>query len=73
MDNLDLRQAIKQRVHNKPGNELTEVIEDSIDSDERALPGLGVLFELIWQGSDAAARQSMVATLHQQLSGAGAR
>jgi small acid-soluble spore protein I (minor) len=65
--NLNLRQAIIQRVKEKNNEELREVIEDSIGSDERALPGLGVLFEIIWEHSDAAVQNQMVDTLHAQL------
>lgn len=54
---LDLRQAIVQRVQGKEDEELTDIIESSIDSEEMALPGLGVLFEMIWKNSTEAARK----------------
>ncbi|MCQ6559189.1 small acid-soluble spore protein SspI [Paenibacillus mendelii] len=69
MNNLDLRQAIIQRVQNKSGIELTEVIEDSIGNDERTLPGLGVLFEIIWQHSSGPDQNKMVNALHSHLQG----
>ncbi|GAB2675976.1 small acid-soluble spore protein SspI [Paenibacillus thermoaerophilus] len=65
--NLNLRQAIIQRVAGKSDDELYEVIRDSIDGDERALPGLGVLFEIIWKGSDDTTKHSLVSTLHNGL------
>ncbi|SFF08467.1 small acid-soluble spore protein I (minor) [Paenibacillus algorifonticola] len=68
MDNLDLRQAIIRRVQDKPLNELTEVIESSIGNDERALPGLGVLFEMIWKQIDEQEQARLVTALHTQLS-----
>lgn len=64
---LSLRQAIVQRVQGKSAEELTEVINDSIGGDDKALPGLGVLFELIWENSEPDARNSMVAALGSQL------
>nr|WP_306220464.1 small acid-soluble spore protein SspI [Cohnella sp. WQ 127256] len=64
---LDLRQAINQRVQGKNNDELTEIIEGSIGHEEMALPGLGVLFEMIWNDSTAAARKKMVDTLHKHL------
>ncbi|MBW7476529.1 small acid-soluble spore protein SspI [Paenibacillus oenotherae] len=64
MNNLDLRQAIIQRVQDKSGEELKDVIEGSIGNDERALPGLGVLFEIIWKQSNAASQNLMVDTLY---------
>jgi small acid-soluble spore protein I (minor) len=65
---LDLRQAIIQRVHGKNTDELTEIIESSIGQEEMTLPGLGVLFEMIWKDSTEAARKKMVATLYKSLS-----
>lgn len=67
MNTLNLRQAIIQRVHDKTADDLRDVIESSIGNDERTLPGLGVLFELIWQDSEPGAQDLMVATLHQHL------
>lgn len=64
---LSLRQAIIQRVQDKPADELTEVIEDSIGADERTLPGLGVLFELIWPNIDQTTQQTLVSALEKSL------
>ncbi|MBP1992972.1 small acid-soluble spore protein SspI [Paenibacillus eucommiae] len=65
--NINLRQAIVQRVQKKSGEELHEVIEDSIGGEERLLPGLGVLFEIIWQHSESSIQDELVATLHEHL------
>lgn len=67
MDNIDLRQAIINRVQDKSNTELNEVIEGSIGQDEMALPGLGVLFEMIWQQSDHAEHERMTSALYQHL------
>ena len=67
LSSLDLRQAIINRVQNKNSTELTEVIEDSIGQDERALPGLGVLFEMIWQHADDNDHNHMIQLLHKHL------
>jgi small acid-soluble spore protein I (minor) len=64
---LDLRQAIVQRVQGKDINDLMEIIDGSIGAEEMALPGLGVLFEMIWNNSTAAARKKMVEVLHKHL------
>jgi small acid-soluble spore protein I (minor) len=49
-------------------NELTELVEDSISQgEEKLLPGLGVLFEVIWKNSDPNERQAMIETLHDQV------
>ena len=64
---LSLRQAIIQRVHDKSSDELREVIESSIGGDDKALPGLGVLFEIIWEHSEQKDQDNMVATLKNHL------
>jgi small acid-soluble spore protein I (minor) len=64
---VDLRQAIVMRVQGNSAKELTEVIEDSIGADERALPGLGVLFEMIWQQSSETDQGRMVDSLYKHL------
>jgi small acid-soluble spore protein I (minor) len=65
--NITLRQAIHQRVNNKTPEELKEVIEDSIGGEEKVLPGLGVLFEIIWQHSEASTQATLVETLKAHL------
>jgi small acid-soluble spore protein I (minor) len=64
---LSLRQAILLKIHGKSSAELIEVIEDSVDGDEKALPGLGVLFEIIWKHSDAKLQQKLADTLKEHL------
>jgi small acid-soluble spore protein I (minor) len=65
--NLSLRQAVLLRVNDKSSEELLHVIEDSIDGDERALPGLGVLFEIIWKHSNESIQQELASTLKDHL------
>ncbi|WNR46989.1 small acid-soluble spore protein SspI [Paenibacillus roseipurpureus] len=65
--NITLRQAIHQRVNNKSNEELKEIIEDSIGGEEKVLPGLGVLFEMIWQHTESATQDELVSTLKAQL------
>lgn len=65
--NLNLRQAIVRRVQDKSLEELHEVIEGSIGGDDRALPGLGVLFEIIWQHTDESTQHNLVETLKEHL------
>ncbi|MCD1259911.1 small acid-soluble spore protein SspI [Paenibacillus athensensis] len=65
--NINLRQAIIQRVQNKSNEELSDIIEDSIGGEERVLPGLGVLFEIIWQHCDEQRQTELVSTLKEHL------
>jgi small acid-soluble spore protein I (minor) len=38
-----------------------------MDHDERTLPGLGVLFEIIWKNSDQQMRTKLVQTIYEHL------
>jgi len=67
MKSLNLRQAIISRVQDKSDEELMEVIEGSVGHDERSLPGLGVLFEVIWQNLGDRQRQELVSVLKSNL------
>jgi small acid-soluble spore protein I (minor) len=65
--NINLRDAIITRMQDKSNDELTDVVEGSIGGDDRALPGLGVLFEIIWEHSDKKAKTKMISTLKEHL------
>ncbi|QGQ94645.1 small acid-soluble spore protein SspI [Paenibacillus psychroresistens] len=65
--NLNLRQAILQKVQDKSSEEIAKVIDDSIGGDEMALPGLGVLFEVIWEHSEQDVQKQLSDTLKNNL------
>jgi small acid-soluble spore protein I (minor) len=66
--NLNLRNAI---VHNVAGNsqaELQDTIVDAIQNgEEKMLPGLGVLFEIIWMNSSEDEKKEMLTALESGL------
>lgn len=64
---LDLRQAVFHKVHGKDKEGLREMIEGSVDAQEAALPGLGVMFEIIWKNIDQTKQDELLAILNQQL------
>ncbi|MCI3920047.1 small acid-soluble spore protein SspI [Paenibacillus sp. TRM 82003] len=64
---LSLRQAIYKKMEPKSADDLFETIEDAIGNDERTLPGLGVLFEVIWQNSDRELQDQLVTKLRDHL------
>lgn len=68
MMNLNLRNAI---IHNVSGNnqsQLKDTIVDAIErGEEKMLPGLGVLFEVIWQHADDQEKNMMLETLEDGL------
>jgi small acid-soluble spore protein I (minor) len=65
---LNLRNAI---IHNVSGNtqdQLKDTIVDAIQrGEEKMLPGLGVLFEVIWNHADEQEQGMMLDTLEQGL------
>ncbi|WP_010271469.1 small acid-soluble spore protein SspI [Paenibacillus senegalensis] len=65
--NIDLRQAIVQRVQGKSLDELKEIIEDSVGGADQTLPGLGVLFEIIWEHTEQADHDTMLNALKNNL------
>ena len=66
--NLNLRHAIRQNVEGNNQEELKATIVDAIQNgEEKMLPGLGVLFEVIWQNSSDQDKQEMLDTLESGL------
>jgi small acid-soluble spore protein I (minor) len=64
--NLNLRKAILSNISTNDQSQLEATIVDAIQSgEEKMLPGLGVLFELIWNQSDASEKQEMIEALEQ--------
>ncbi|WP_028546825.1 small acid-soluble spore protein SspI [Paenibacillus taiwanensis] len=64
---INLRQAIIQKISNKTDADVEDMIVGSVDGDERALPGLGVLFELIWKESSPEQQQQYITIIQQHL------
>lgn len=66
--NLNLRHAIIQNVSGNSQDELKDTIVDAIQNgEEKMLPGLGVLFEVIWQNASAEDQKEMLQTLENGL------
>jgi len=61
---LNLRKAILYNISTNDQEQLEATIVDAIQADEeKMLPGLGVLFELIWNNSEDQGKQEMVQAL----------
>ncbi|MFD6440398.1 small acid-soluble spore protein SspI [Peribacillus sp. NPDC060186] len=66
--NLNLRNAIIQNVTGNTQEQLEDTIVDAIQNgEEKMLPGLGVLFEVIWQNSSEQEKQEMITALESGL------
>ena len=68
MMDLNLRHAVIANVSGNSQEELEHTIVDAIQSgEEKMLPGLGVLFEVIWQHANESDKTEMLETLEQGL------
>jgi len=66
--NFNIRGAIFHNLKKMSENELTTMIQDSIQQgDEKFLPGLGVLFEVVWNYSEPNQREQIIQLLHHQI------
>ncbi|CAM4497105.1 MULTISPECIES: small acid-soluble spore protein SspI [Paenibacillus] len=64
---IDLRQAILHKVHGQSEEDLRHMIEGSVDGPEAALPGLGVVFEMVWKDIGKAKQDHVIGLLHRHL------
>lgn len=65
---FDLRKAILANIKGKTEEQLRDMIETSIeDHDEKTLPGLGVIFEVMWLNLDYEIQDNLVKTLHKNI------
>ncbi|HAX72979.1 MAG TPA: small acid-soluble spore protein SspI [Firmicutes bacterium] len=66
--NFDLRNAVIKNLDDSNYDEIRETILDAVESgEEKTLPGLGVLFEVLWNGSSDTEKESMVSRITQCL------
>ncbi|AZV44654.1 MULTISPECIES: small acid-soluble spore protein SspI [Peribacillus] len=66
--NLNLRNAIISNVTGNTQEQLEDTIVDAISNgEEKMLPGLGVLFEVIWQNSSQNEKEEMLRALENGL------
>lgn len=63
---MNLRKAILNNISENSLEQLEGTIVDAIEAgEEKTLPGLGFLFELIWQQSDETEKLEMVEALEK--------
>lgn len=62
--NLDIRQAVKNNLVNASNIDVLNTINDAMSiSEEKVLPGLGVLFEVYWQSANDEERNRIALTI----------
>lgn len=63
---LNLRKAILSNIATNDQEQLEATIVDAVQNgEEKMLPGLGVMFELIWKQSDEPEKKEMLDALEQ--------
>lgn len=68
MENLSIREYIKESFKGDNESEIKESIEDSIKEGlEEALPGLGVFMEIIWKNASENIKKELLEILKTQL------
>ena len=64
MMNLDVRKHIINNFVGESKKSIEKAINDSIEeNDELSLPGMGTLFEIIWNNSDKLLKESLLSIL----------
>ncbi|GIN91773.1 small, acid-soluble spore protein I [Siminovitchia terrae] len=65
---LNIRRAVIHNVAENNQEQLRDTIVDAMQKgEEKYLPGLGVLFEVIWQNADDQEKNKMLGTLENGL------
>jgi small acid-soluble spore protein I (minor) len=65
---IDIRRYIRKNFENASVDDIKSSIEESVSKgDEVTLPGLGVLFEILWKNSDDECKEKMLDMLASNL------
>ena len=67
--NISIRDHIINNFKGDDYDSLQSAINESIESkDEVTLPGMGVFFEIVWQGADQRLKNEMMEIIKQRVS-----
>ncbi|HEY8363992.1 MAG TPA: small acid-soluble spore protein SspI [Haloplasmataceae bacterium] len=65
---INIRKAVLQNMNKSTFDDVKSTVDDAISSgDEKMLPGLGVLFEVLYNKSDNQGKQEILNKLVQAL------
>lgn len=65
---FDLRKAILANIKGKTEAQLRDMVETSIeDHEEKTLPGLGVIFEVMWVNLDYELQDNLIKILYKNI------
>ncbi|MCF6097383.1 small acid-soluble spore protein SspI [Thermovorax subterraneus] len=61
MASFDIRELVLKNLAGSTREEVEEYINETIQTrEEQALPGMGVLFEVVWQKSNSSEKEGMM-------------
>ena len=65
---LDIRKAVINNLNNASHDDIETTIKNALElSEEKTLPGLGVLFEVLWEHSDTSFKETSTKTILEYL------
>lgn len=66
--NLSIRKAVCNNLSSESTNELIKTINESVgQKDEAVLPGLGVMFEVLWTNCDNEEKLTLANTISKNM------
>lgn len=61
---LNIRKAVMNNLNNASYDDIFQTIKDAVSIDEeKVLPGLGVMFEVLWKKSDESQKNWIVQSI----------
>ena len=66
--NIDIRKNILENFKDAELEDIKESIKEAVkDKDEIVLPGLGVLFEILWKNSDDNQKKEILQNIYEEI------
>ena len=68
MTALDIRSLVLSNLSGSSSEEVRGYIQDTVDTrEDDALPGMGILFELVWKKSDEPEKDQMMSKIMEEV------
>jgi len=65
---MDIRNLVMQNLSGSTREEIEGYIQDTVDTrEEEALPGMGILFEVVWKKSDTSEKNNIMDKIMQEI------
>lgn len=65
---INIRSAVINNLKNSSGDDIRSTIEDAIAiGEEKVLPGLGVMFEVLWKKANPELRSKIISHITESL------